>query len=189
MFGSLSPVWTRLGLHAADNSDPANPTIIHAFLPREADGYHIEETWDTLGMRATRSDDTILDGAFVPDRYIARKIPALALRPVPAGAVRQLPATALGGVLRAGAARGGPGDRVGEQQDVAGSDALDGLPPGGPAPGGRDGARARGDGRAHRAGRRRTGRTGSTTARPGASSYSRSSTTAPSPPSAWWTWR
>lgn len=78
MFGSLSPVWTRLGMHAADNSDPANPTIIHAFLPREADGYHIEATWDTLGMRASRSDDTILDGAFIPDRYVARKIPALA---------------------------------------------------------------------------------------------------------------
>ena len=27
-------------------------------------------------MRATRSDDTVLDGAFVPDRYIARVIPA-----------------------------------------------------------------------------------------------------------------
>ena len=78
MFGSLSPVWTRLGLHAQDNSDPANPTIVHAFLPREPTGYRIEETWDTLGMRATRSDDTILEGAFVPDRYIARKIPALA---------------------------------------------------------------------------------------------------------------
>jgi alkylation response protein AidB-like acyl-CoA dehydrogenase len=27
-------------------------------------------------MRATRSEDTILDGAFVPDRYIARVVPA-----------------------------------------------------------------------------------------------------------------
>ena len=27
-------------------------------------------------MRATRSDDTLLDGAFVPDRYIARVVPA-----------------------------------------------------------------------------------------------------------------
>jgi hypothetical protein len=34
--------------------------------------YHIKETWDTLGMRATRSDDTILDGAFVPDKYVIR---------------------------------------------------------------------------------------------------------------------
>jgi hypothetical protein len=26
-------------------------------------------------MRATRSDDTILDGAFVPDEYVARIVP------------------------------------------------------------------------------------------------------------------
>jgi alkylation response protein AidB-like acyl-CoA dehydrogenase len=79
MFGSLSPVWTRLGLHATDASDPLNPMIVHAFLPRDATGYRIKETWDTLGMRATRSDDTILEGAFVPDRYIARKVPVGAL--------------------------------------------------------------------------------------------------------------
>jgi alkylation response protein AidB-like acyl-CoA dehydrogenase len=76
MFGSLSPVWTRLGIHALDASDPANPTIVHAFLPRDSQGYRIEETWDTLGMRATRSDDTVLEGAFVPDQYIARTLPA-----------------------------------------------------------------------------------------------------------------
>ncbi len=75
-FGSLTPVWTRLGLHAMDASNPSAPQIIHAFLPRDAKGYSIKETWDTLGMRATRSDDTILDGAFVPDRYIARRLPA-----------------------------------------------------------------------------------------------------------------
>jgi alkylation response protein AidB-like acyl-CoA dehydrogenase len=34
------------------------------------------ETWDTLGMRATRSDDTIIDGAFIPDSYVARVVPA-----------------------------------------------------------------------------------------------------------------
>jgi len=76
IFGSLTPVWTRLGLHAMDASDPDNPKIVHAFMPRDTEGYRIEETWDTLGMRATRSDDTILDGAFVPDRYIPRVVPA-----------------------------------------------------------------------------------------------------------------
>jgi len=76
IFGSLSPVWTRLGVHALDTSDPNNPTVVHAFLPREAKGYKLVETWDTLGMRATRSDDTIIDGAFIPDRYIARVVPA-----------------------------------------------------------------------------------------------------------------
>jgi alkylation response protein AidB-like acyl-CoA dehydrogenase len=75
-FGSLSPVWTRLGLHGQDNTDPNAPKVIHAFLSRETPGYRIEETWDTLGMRPTRSDDTILEGAFVPDRYIGRILPA-----------------------------------------------------------------------------------------------------------------
>ena len=76
LFGTLTPVWTRYGLHAQDNADPAAPKIVHAFLPRDTPGYTIKETWDTLGMRATRSDDTLLDGAFVPDRYIARVLPA-----------------------------------------------------------------------------------------------------------------
>jgi len=72
IFGSLSPVWTRLGLHGMT----ADGQIVHAFMPRDTPGYTIKETWDTLGMRATRSDDTILDGAFIPDRYIARVLPA-----------------------------------------------------------------------------------------------------------------
>lgn len=75
-FGSLTPVWTYLGVHGIDTSDPAAPKIVHAFMPRDTEGYRIEETWDVLGMRATRSDDTILDGAFVPDRYVARVVPA-----------------------------------------------------------------------------------------------------------------
>jgi alkylation response protein AidB-like acyl-CoA dehydrogenase len=75
-FGSLTPVWTYLFLHGMDTTDPQAPKIVHAFMPRDAEGYTIKETWDVLGMRATRSDDTILDGAFVPDRYIARVVPA-----------------------------------------------------------------------------------------------------------------
>jgi alkylation response protein AidB-like acyl-CoA dehydrogenase len=75
-FGSLTPVWSFLGLHGIDTSDPNAPKIVHAFMPRETHGYKTVDTWDTLGMRATRSEDTILDGAFVPDRYIARVVPA-----------------------------------------------------------------------------------------------------------------
>ena len=37
------------------------------FLPREAKGYTIRETWDTLGMRATRSDALILEDCRLPD--------------------------------------------------------------------------------------------------------------------------
>jgi alkylation response protein AidB-like acyl-CoA dehydrogenase len=75
-FGSLTPVWTYLGLHAMDTSDPAAPRIVHAFMPRATEGYSIKETWDVLGMRATASQDTVLEGAFVPDRYVARVVPA-----------------------------------------------------------------------------------------------------------------
>ena len=75
-FGSLSPVWTYLGLHGLDMSDPAAPKVVHAFMPRDTPGYTIKETWDVLGMRATRSDDTLLDHVFIPDRYIARIVPA-----------------------------------------------------------------------------------------------------------------
>jgi alkylation response protein AidB-like acyl-CoA dehydrogenase len=57
MFGSLTPVWTRLGVHAMDTSDPAGPRIVHAFIRRGTPGYTVKNTWDTLGMRATQSDD------------------------------------------------------------------------------------------------------------------------------------
>lgn len=75
-FGSLTPVWTRLGLHGMDTSNPAAPKVVHGFLPRNAKGYSIRETWDVMGMRATCSDDTILDGAFIPDKYIVKSVPA-----------------------------------------------------------------------------------------------------------------
>jgi alkylation response protein AidB-like acyl-CoA dehydrogenase len=76
MFGSLAPVWTRYGLHALWADAEGGPKIVHAFMPRDSKGYRIVETWDTLGMRGTRSDDVMLEGAFVPDKYVARTLPA-----------------------------------------------------------------------------------------------------------------
>ena len=67
IFGSLTPVWTYGGFHAMDSSDPDNPQIVHGFLPRDTPGLQIVDTWDTLGMRATQSQDTVLDEAFCPD--------------------------------------------------------------------------------------------------------------------------
>ncbi|MCU1466730.1 MAG: acyl-CoA dehydrogenase [Actinomycetia bacterium] len=72
IFGSLTPVWTYGGFHA----DPDHPQIVHGFLPRATDGIQIIETWDTLGMRATQSQDTVLDRAFVPDDLVALVCPA-----------------------------------------------------------------------------------------------------------------
>jgi alkylation response protein AidB-like acyl-CoA dehydrogenase len=75
-FGSLTPVWTFLGLHGLDTSDPSAPKVVHAFMPRATKGYTIKDTWDVLGMRATASQDTILDGVVIPDQYVARVVPA-----------------------------------------------------------------------------------------------------------------
>jgi alkylation response protein AidB-like acyl-CoA dehydrogenase len=75
-FGSLSPVWTRLGVQGLDMSDPKAPKIVHGFITRGSPGCTIKPCWDVMGMRATQSDDTVLEGVFVPDKYIARVVPA-----------------------------------------------------------------------------------------------------------------
>lgn len=74
-FGSLTPVWTYLGIHGMDSADPDNRKVVHAFVPRHTQGVSIIETWDTMGMRATRSDDTMLDNVFVADEHIGRVVP------------------------------------------------------------------------------------------------------------------
>ncbi|HEX6247067.1 MAG TPA: acyl-CoA dehydrogenase family protein [Nocardioidaceae bacterium] len=76
IFGSLSPVWDWLGVHAMDTSDPANPVIVHGFIPRNADNYRIEPTWDVMGMRATESNDTVLDRTFLANEDVVKTCPA-----------------------------------------------------------------------------------------------------------------
>jgi alkylation response protein AidB-like acyl-CoA dehydrogenase len=75
-FGSLSPVWDRLGLHAMDASGADGPVIVHGFVHRDTPGVTIVPTWDAHGMRATESHDTVLDGAFVADRDVLCVTPA-----------------------------------------------------------------------------------------------------------------
>lgn len=76
LFGTLAPVFTRYGLHAMWAEAEGGPKIVHAFMPRDTPGSRIVKTWDTMGMRATSSDDIVLEGAFVPDSAIARIVPA-----------------------------------------------------------------------------------------------------------------
>ncbi len=75
IFTSLSPAWTRLGTHGLDSSDPENPTIVWAFLDRTDTGIGVKDDWNTLGMRASQSQSTLLDGALArPDRVV-RQLP------------------------------------------------------------------------------------------------------------------
>jgi len=76
IFTSLSPVWDWLGVHARDSSDPDHPKIVHAFIRRQDGGHRSEPSWDTIGMRATQSDDTILEGAVATAPHVSRVLPA-----------------------------------------------------------------------------------------------------------------
>ncbi len=76
IFTSLSPAWTRLGIFGKDSSaqDGAGE-LVHGFITRATPGYEILPDWDTLGMRASQSNTTLLDGAVVPAERIFRKLP------------------------------------------------------------------------------------------------------------------
>ena len=76
IFTSLSPAWTRLGVFGKDSSaqDGAGE-LVHGFITRATPGYEILPDWDTLGMRASQSNTTVLYGAVVPAERIFRKLP------------------------------------------------------------------------------------------------------------------
>lgn len=75
IFTSLSPAWTRLGIFGRDDSDPEQPRLVHGYLTRDTAGHEPAGEWNPLGMRATQSFATRLDGAIVPAERIARILP------------------------------------------------------------------------------------------------------------------
>ncbi len=75
IFTSLSPVWTQLGLHGLDTTSPDGPKLVYAFVPRSG-AVTTKDDWDTLGMRATQSRTTVVEGAVAtPDRVVRRVDP------------------------------------------------------------------------------------------------------------------
>ena len=75
IFTSNSPGWTRLGVMGLDDTtDPDSPVIVHAFVTRAGGGFEILDDWDTIGMRASQSRTTVLDGAHAPADRVMRKV-------------------------------------------------------------------------------------------------------------------
>ncbi|NYF09166.1 alkylation response protein AidB-like acyl-CoA dehydrogenase [Leifsonia sp. AK011] len=74
IFTSLAPAWTRLGIFGKQ-SGPEGDRLIHGFITRDTPGWRSKDDWDTLGMRATQSHSTVLEGAFVPEARVARILP------------------------------------------------------------------------------------------------------------------
>jgi alkylation response protein AidB-like acyl-CoA dehydrogenase len=76
IFTSLSPAWTRLGIFGKDaQAREGEGELVHGFITRETPGYRILNDWDTLGMRASQSNTTVLEGAEVPADRVFRRLP------------------------------------------------------------------------------------------------------------------
>lgn len=76
IFTSLSPAWTRLGIFGKDpDARDGSGELVHGFITRDTPGYRILDDWDTLGMRASQSATTVLDGVQIPADRIFRKLP------------------------------------------------------------------------------------------------------------------
>ncbi len=80
IFTSLAPAWTRLGIFGKQNEGVGAPRLVHGFLTRATPADQIAgvttlDDWDTLGMRATQSNTTVLKGAVVADDHISRFLP------------------------------------------------------------------------------------------------------------------
>ncbi|MEZ5411591.1 MAG: acyl-CoA dehydrogenase family protein [Acidimicrobiales bacterium] len=65
-----------------DGPDGSGPQVLHLSVPFTAEGVSIEQTWDTMGMRATGSDTVVLDGVLVPEAAVALARPADRWHPV-----------------------------------------------------------------------------------------------------------
>lgn len=73
IFTSLAPVWTRLATFGLDDEHPDGPRLVHGVVTR--DGTTTKDDWDTLGMRASQSRTTVLEGAYAPADRIVRTLP------------------------------------------------------------------------------------------------------------------
>ncbi|ODT89255.1 acyl-CoA dehydrogenase family protein [Phenylobacterium sp. SCN 70-31] len=55
---------------------PEGPTVLHLAIPMKAEGVAILDTWRTLGMRGTGSQDLELTDVFVPEAAVTVRRPA-----------------------------------------------------------------------------------------------------------------
>ncbi|ROP66216.1 acyl-CoA dehydrogenase family protein [Curtobacterium sp. ZW137] len=74
VFTSLAPAWDVLSVFGKDTTGEA-PRLVHGFAVRADGGVRHLDDWDTLGMRATQSRTTLLEGVHVPADRIVRTLP------------------------------------------------------------------------------------------------------------------
>ncbi len=74
-FCSGSPTGDVLLTSAVYDDPNDGPTVLHFGLPLRTPGVTILDNWRTMAMRASGSNDIVLDGVFVPDSAVSARRP------------------------------------------------------------------------------------------------------------------
>ncbi len=75
IFGTEEAVCTEFSTRARYDNPESGPHVIFFRLARDVEGMKVKPTWDTMGMRATQSNDFELDDVFVPDEAVFHSYP------------------------------------------------------------------------------------------------------------------
>jgi alkylation response protein AidB-like acyl-CoA dehydrogenase len=76
VFASGSPAGDLFMTMAVYDDPDAGPTVLHVAIPFDAPGVTVQDTWRTLGLRATGSNDVQLENVFVPEAAVGVRRPA-----------------------------------------------------------------------------------------------------------------
>lgn len=79
---SGAPVGDVLVTSVRWDAAPNGPQVLHCSVPFDADGLHVEETWDATGLRGTGSHTVVLDDVHIPDTAVSLTRPADRWHPV-----------------------------------------------------------------------------------------------------------
>ncbi|MHA6621709.1 acyl-CoA dehydrogenase family protein [Pseudonocardia sp. DLS-67] len=75
IFATNSAIATDFSTTARDQDAEGGPRLLLCAVSMNSRGIRVHPTWDTLGMRSTRSDDLEFDGVFVPDSAVVHSLP------------------------------------------------------------------------------------------------------------------
>jgi alkylation response protein AidB-like acyl-CoA dehydrogenase len=75
IFGTESAVCTQFTSMAQLDDPDAGPRVLFFRIPRDIEGMTVKQTWDTMGMRATQSNDFSLENVFVPEAAVFHSYP------------------------------------------------------------------------------------------------------------------
>jgi len=75
IFGTESAVCTHFSTMARVDDPEQGSRVIFFRIPRSSEGLSFKDTWDTLGMRATQSNDWEMNEVFVPAEAVFHSYP------------------------------------------------------------------------------------------------------------------